>query len=254
MPKTYPSFIRAKAPEIQLTKDFGSSDEAAVHRKSLQEAYTKFLDDSLQKCIQAKADDVLFLEKSLDLKRIYQDLFPIVKQRGDALIKSSEIPTWVKGPETGEVVLGDWVKNPVTIKIYNEVAEDVVVFAHRVISIVESREHMAKVKLEKKKALAHDADVEMGDATAPGPSIQKMVAEAVSAQLKKKLPGPKKQDAKANKKASSSTSKSAKRPPQVTPYVPKAGRKPPKAIKGGKTSKNKGGKGKDSKGKGKAKA
>ena len=190
-PKTYPSFIRAKAPEIQLTKEFGSSDEALLHKKNLLEAYAKFLDDSLQKCIQAKADDVKFLEASIKLDRLFNELRPLVKQRGDELVKSSMIPTWKEGSEKGELVLGDWVPNPVSIKIYREVEQDCAVFAHRIISIVEAREYAVKAKLEKKKTLASDADVEMGDATAPGPSIQKMVADAVSAQLKKKTAGPK---------------------------------------------------------------
>ncbi|KAF7975506.1 hypothetical protein HWV62_9439 [Athelia sp. TMB] len=122
---------------------------------------------------------------------------------------------------------------------------DSVVYAYRCISIVEAREFAVKSKLAAKKDLAASADVEMADGSKPGPSIQSLVDKAVSAQLKKMQPSSsKKKDGKANKKTTSSTSKSAKRPPAVTPYIPKAGRRPPKATKGGKTTKKDGGKGK----------
>ncbi|KAF7965441.1 hypothetical protein HWV62_43507 [Athelia sp. TMB] len=243
---TYPPHLRAKAPEVQLTKDFAESEEAVQHRTSLSRAYDKFLADSLDKCIQAKADDVKFLEMSLTPERLYQEMSPAITARGEELIKKSRLPKFENNAE-GQLVLSGWEDNSVAIELAKQVLADAVVYAFRVISTVEAREYAVKSKLLAKKNLAAAADVDMADGSKPGPSIQSLVDKAVSAQLKKISSGSKKKDAGANKKKTSSTSKDAKRPPAVTPYVPKAGRKPPKATKGAKTSK--GGKGK---GKGKA--
>lgn len=62
---------------------------------------------------------------------------------------------------------------------------DCVVYAFRVLSIVDAREHASKHKVAAKKTLAKDADVEMADGTTPGPSIQSQIDKAVSAGLKK---------------------------------------------------------------------
>jgi hypothetical protein len=53
-----------------------------------------------------------------------------------------------------------------------------------VISIAGARDAVMATKISKKKDLAKSADVEMADATKPGPSIQSMIDKAVSARLK----------------------------------------------------------------------
>ncbi|KAF8221316.1 hypothetical protein L208DRAFT_1382310 [Tricholoma matsutake] len=125
-----------------------------------------------------------------------------------------------------------YVPNPlITAQLLSEqVLEDSVVFAFCIIAVVEARDMVMLTKISKKKDLAKSADVEMADATKPGPLMQSMIDKAVSTQLKSLLkpPGPL---------------------PQATPYVPKPGQKVPDTTKGAQKKWQK-----SKKGKGKAKA
>jgi len=53
---------------------------------------------------------------------------------------------------------------------------------------VEAQDFVTASKAMAKKQLHESADVEMADATRPGPSIQSMIDKAVSARLKKIAP------------------------------------------------------------------
>jgi hypothetical protein len=59
-----------------------------------------------------------------------------------------------------------------------------------VLSIVEAHNYAATAKVKAKKQLHETADVEMANATKPGPLIQSMINKAVAARIKK--PAPKK--------------------------------------------------------------
>ena len=84
----------------------------------------------------------------------------------------------------GELILNGWEENHSGIWLAQQVLEDVMVYAYRVISITEVRDAVMATKITKKKDLTHAADVEMADATKPSPSIQSMIDKAVSARLK----------------------------------------------------------------------
>ena len=58
-------------------------------------------------------------------------------------------------------------------------------FALRAITFTQNQEMAKSIKESAKKRIQKDADVEMADATKPGPSIQSMIDKAVSARFKK---------------------------------------------------------------------
>jgi hypothetical protein len=76
---TYPPHMRVRAPEVQLSKDFGEDDAGAAHRSTLEKAHQAYLKTTLSNSIQVKGDDVAFLEAALDTQRLYEEIAPAVK-------------------------------------------------------------------------------------------------------------------------------------------------------------------------------
>ncbi|KII82811.1 hypothetical protein PLICRDRAFT_181010 [Plicaturopsis crispa FD-325 SS-3] len=246
--KTYPPHIRSKAPEVQLSKDFGENAVADAHRTRLHDAHKAYMDATLDNCIRAKSDDVAFLERALDPTKLFEQLAPLVAKRGEEILAKSKLPIF-KSNEQGGLELDTWEENTVAKDLATQVYNDCVVYAFRIISIVDAREHTVKAKLSAKKTLATAADVEMADASKPGPSIQSLIDKAVSARLKKVSTTSAKAKPGKDGKKKSSTSKSTRAPELPKPYIPRAGRKPPRVVGGKPSTKKAQGKGK---GKGRA--
>jgi hypothetical protein len=181
---TYPSHMRIKAPEVQLTRAFAEDASGVQHRQSLLAAHKTYQDQLLANGIRAKQDDVRFLEASLTAERLFNELLPIVEQRGKELVAASKSPNFRTDQETREVTLIGWEESEATIATARHMVEDVLVYAFRVIAIVEARETVMAKKITKKKELAKSADIEMADATKPGPSMQSMIDKAISKRLK----------------------------------------------------------------------
>ncbi|KAK0224377.1 hypothetical protein IW262DRAFT_1459429 [Armillaria fumosa] len=255
---TMPSHLFRQAPEIQLTADFGSSEGAAEHRQGLVTAHKAYLDQLLQNAINAKSDDCTFLEEALEPAALFNRLHPIVSAQAAHLLAHRKVPV-IKYDAMGEFDSVTFEEDAVVKTQGKNVQADALAYAFRVISIVEATQRNASAKQDRKKALKQAADVEMADATRPGPSTQSMIDRAVAAALKnadKKGKGKNKD----GKKKASSTSKAARYASELPPppvYLPRAGRKPPNALKGAEKKKKPAGKtkpAKKDKGKGKEKA
>lgn len=181
---TYPPHLRFKVPEVQLTKDYSKDQEAVAHQRRLLDAHKAYMDTTLLNAICAKQDDILFLELSLQPDRLYNKLQPLVSARAGEIMAKSKLPVF-ETDEHGVLSLSGWKDNDIAKSLVKDVLSDVVVYAFRVISIVEACELTADVKIKRKKEIAKQADEEMADGTKPGPSIQSMIDKAVSARLKK---------------------------------------------------------------------
>lgn len=181
---TYPSHLAVKAPEIQLTRDFGEKAEAAVHQAALHKAHKDYMDRQLENAIRAKTDDVAFLNAALQPDALYKELSPIVFKRGKELMDGCKLPVFSEDGD-GRIILSGWSENESAKRLAKDVLTDVVVYAFRVICLVEARELAKLGKLSQKKAISRSADIEMADASRPGPSIQALVDKAVAGALKK---------------------------------------------------------------------
>ncbi|KAJ6596580.1 hypothetical protein B0H10DRAFT_2441864 [Mycena sp. CBHHK59/15] len=244
---TTPTHMRAKAPQVQLTKDFGMEPADVAHQAALLAVHSKYMQEALSESIRAKEEEANFLDMALKPHALYNELAPLVENRLKEILARSQLPVFETDLVTGELALTGWRPNESAQALARDVRSDCVVYAFRVISMTESHEMMAEAKINKKKAIAAHADIEMADATRAGPSLQSMIDKAVSAAFKKgKNPG----NAKA-KKDGKSRSPSTRPPFRATDtpkhYIPKPGRKPPSAINRGKGKPQ-------GKGKGKAKA
>jgi hypothetical protein len=178
----YPSCITTKTPEVQLTKDYRGTTQAADDQSALEKLWKKYLDDSFDSIIKSKQNDMDHLEALLRPSSLRDALLVPTKARWAELLPLRQdvvITTDIAGAESIE-----WIPSKAALRIAQTVQDDALTYALRVISIVEARESSARRKLEKKKGLAASADVEMADATRPGPSTQSMIDKAVNARLK----------------------------------------------------------------------
>ena len=180
---TLPPHLRSSMPEVQLTKDFAADPAGAAHAAALRGAHQKYQEAVLSNAIAAKKDDITFLEASLSPARLFDAMRPSIMAERTKIMARSQLPTFEKSI-MGEIVLTGWQDNVLGANLAAQVLEDCVVYAYRIISIVGARDTVMAAKITKKKDLAKSADVEMADATKPGPSMQSMIDKAVSARLK----------------------------------------------------------------------
>ena len=183
---TLPSHLRARAPEVQVTKEFGGQQSATAQRSSLLELHDTYGKAALAKSLELKAADLAHLETLLTPEALYKRMEPIIEDRANAILKATKLPRFDRVMLDGklDVQLVEWVPNKAAEALAREVLDDCVVYAFRVISIVEVREFSLINKANKKKAIARAADVEMADGTKPGPSIQSLIDKAVSKAVK----------------------------------------------------------------------
>jgi len=180
---TLPAHLRSSMPEVQLTKDFAADAAGAAHAAALRAAHQKYQEAVLANAIAAKQDDIKFLEASLSPARLFDGMRPAIMAERAKIMARSQLPEFEKNL-MGEVVLIGWTDNVSGANLAAQVLADCVVYAYRIISIVGARDTVMATKISKKKDLAKSADVEMADATKPGPSMQSMIDKAVSARLK----------------------------------------------------------------------
>ena len=181
---TFPPFLSQKGPEVQFTKGFEESDTGRAQRAKLAESHKRFLNETFANLIRAKGDEVTFLKGALDPTTLFNQMHPLVIQRVGELTRASKIPRYDVDKD-GNVKVLDWVENTAVAKMGKAVISDCVVYAYRVISIVEVSNAMASRKKEAKKAVHQQADVEMQDGATSGPSIQSLIDKGINAALKR---------------------------------------------------------------------
>ncbi|PBK64919.1 hypothetical protein ARMSODRAFT_841528, partial [Armillaria solidipes] len=181
---TIPSHLFRQAPVIQLTSDYGSSDDASAHRKKLTDAHTLYMQSLLANAVAAKADDVLFLAASLEPAVLFESMQDKIAKHTAKLLATRKVPRITFDGMTGAFESVVYEEDALVKQQGQNVLADSIAYAFRVVSIVESHAAVESVKQERKKDLSKVAATEMADATRPGPSIQSMVDRAVAARLK----------------------------------------------------------------------
>ncbi|KAH7881971.1 hypothetical protein F5I97DRAFT_1927528 [Phlebopus sp. FC_14] len=180
---TFPPHIVVKLPAVQTTRGFRESAEGLACRANFTQKHDAYLGACLNDSISTKRDEVSFLQRALLPETLFKELQHLVVARHVELKMVSKIPEF--SLDGGELILTGWKENEATNKLSMEMLTDLVVYCHRIISLVEARESIEASKKAKKVAVAKAADAEMADLTRPGPSIQSLVDKAVSAAVKK---------------------------------------------------------------------
>ena len=148
---TYPPHICVRAPEVQLSKDFGENDASALHQQRLEEAHKAYLNKLAADGICAKSDDVMFLEKALNAEQLYKEIMPVVKAQAMVILASCKLSVFHTS-EQGNVELSGWEENSVVKIIAKDMLADIPVLCFRVVSIVEAKEFMAVAKSKPKNS------------------------------------------------------------------------------------------------------
>jgi hypothetical protein len=182
---TIPTLVGPASVSLQLTKEYAADQEGATHMRHLQEATDAFRKTAANAALDTKEQEVVFLDSFFSPTAVSNKLGPIVEARYAELMTTSKIPHFEQEDERSPPTFnGKWLTNPATVQLHSQMVMDVVTYAHRVLHIVEARDSLITAKEMDKKKLAKTADVEMADATRPGPSIQSLIDKAVNARVK----------------------------------------------------------------------
>ncbi|SJL18141.1 uncharacterized protein ARMOST_21714 [Armillaria ostoyae] len=192
--KVLPSMkVASQAP--QLTSHFAASKDGQAQVNSLDEARQEYETQLGNLAKIAKEKELIFLDNGLQLKSIGTAMGGLLAERYDFLKSRYVFPTFgrlstAEGTEVPDSwgIIG-WGPSAHLLESYQEVTQDVCMYAYIVINRTEARLDAARVKVDKKKQLAATADVEMADSAKPGPSLQKIVADAVKQALAKQASG-----------------------------------------------------------------
>jgi hypothetical protein len=188
-PIQFPSHIAVKAHEVQLTKEFASTDAGRKAASDLIAANLAYKVSLLDSEIAAKAANIEHLDSRLGVEFFFAQMHPIISQRYSALKLTNKVPKLKAGDEEGELVVESWVISPALKNEYECMVQDSTSYALRATAMVDGKHAAVVQKAAAKKTLKESADVEMADATKPGPSIQSLVDKAVSAAVKKATSG-----------------------------------------------------------------
>ncbi|KAH7884214.1 hypothetical protein F5I97DRAFT_1831710 [Phlebopus sp. FC_14] len=218
---TFPPHIVVKLPSVQTTKGFRESREGLACRANFTQKHDAYLGACLNDSISTKKDEVSFLQRALLPEALFQEFKHLIVARHQEVKAVSKIPVF--SMDGGEVMLTGWEENQAANKLGTEVLTDLVVYCHRIISIVEARDQIEASKKAKKVAVAKAADTEMADLTKPGPSIQSLVDKAVSAAIKRSASAsPKKRPNTRSQTKKASTREPSPPLPRVPPPARKA--------------------------------
>ncbi|PPQ94249.1 hypothetical protein CVT25_004980 [Psilocybe cyanescens] len=258
-----PSRLHVKAPEFQLTKEFtesGSADALAA-KQAFNSATETFQSSINEAVLAAKKAELAFWASKCDTNTMFEALSKVTAEVWNDRKRGYRMPVIVKDDD-GNNHIARWEVSPQKRSERDALNVCTPLLCNQIDTIVEIRHRALNKKIEKKRDTAAQADVEMADATKPGPSIQSLIDKGLNARLKKLNLVP------AGKKAiiiQTSSGQNSSKDPQ-----PKASGSKPKPSKPSSNSKpatkanakvdnKKKGKGKapvkvDHKGKGKAKA
>ncbi|KAH9483382.1 hypothetical protein JR316_0005493 [Psilocybe cubensis] len=177
---------RTSLRSFQLTKEFADAGSAEALRVSTtfstaRDVFQKAINDG---AIQAKKDELAFWEDKCALASCYEAAAVIVKTTYEDRKSSYKLPVF-STDNKGVRRIAEWVTSPQK-KAECSALQTILpaIFSH-IKQIVKLRHRALAIKIEKKRSTAATADVEMADATKPGPSIQSLIDKGLNARLKK---------------------------------------------------------------------
>ena len=104
-------------------------------------------------------------------------------QRWGEIKTRAQVPKFVDGQGDGEIILDGYETSPAKKAELKHLLQAIPTIVSRIMSMVEMRDRALNTKMEKKKALVKDADIEMAQVAAAGPSMQSLIDKAVNAKI-----------------------------------------------------------------------
>ena len=170
--QTVPPRLHVKAPKFQFTKEFGdsTSQAASATRNAFSLATAVFQAAINEASLAGKKAEVQFWEDKCNPDSQLEKLAAVVNQVWQDRCSSFRVPTIVYN-EQGQPTLGNWVYSSQKIIEKDMLIRAIPLFGSQLKVVTALRHHAMAVKISKKKDIAAKADVEMANATKPGPSI-----------------------------------------------------------------------------------
>ena len=184
--QSVPPRLRVKAPEFQFTKEFGdsNSDAATSARNAFTAATATFQEAINAASLAGKKAELKFWRDKCSLPLLLEKLSDVIASVWNDREHSFRIPTIVYNA-AGKATIGNWeVSSQKTVE-RDTLIRGIPILGSRIEQIVGIRHRAMSVKIQKKRDTASLADVEMADATKPGPSIQSLIDKGLNARLKK---------------------------------------------------------------------
>ena len=184
--QSVPPRLRVKAPEFQFTKEFGDSDhaDATAVRSSFAKATATFQEAVNKASLEGKKKELEFWENKCDpaevLEAITDRITIVFRDRNSSFL----VPT-ISYDDQGKASLGEWVMSSQKLMERDTLIRAAPILGAQVSHIVALRHRALAMKINKKKEVAAEADVEMAEASKPGPSIQSLIDKGLNARLKK---------------------------------------------------------------------
>ncbi|KAH9838807.1 uncharacterized protein C8Q71DRAFT_722885 [Rhodofomes roseus] len=184
---TLPAHIRQTAPTLQQTKEFAASSGGAAQRAALEKVHGDYLQSYYTAELLAKKDELLFLEGHMTPENIFERCSAKIKEVFDRLVVTQKVPRFVTDGSGATNVIFE--QSPLVKSVHDEVLEDCLAYALRVIGLETDTWNAGQDKAAAKKNVHKALDVEMGDtASASGSKdLAKLVDERVKREVKKAL-------------------------------------------------------------------
>ncbi|KAH9846185.1 hypothetical protein C2E23DRAFT_907975 [Lenzites betulinus] len=248
-----PSHLLLKVPELQACKEFRESGKLQTVNQAVSKSIAAAQSAVMETALAGKQAEVEHLEGLLARDSVIKRMSDLVLSRWGSIRDRSQIPTFTTSASvipslhvTGNITdikVDSWVTNPTVVAECNHLIEDLWPIAIRCMFIIELRDAALKQKIDKKKAVEKSADVEMADATKPGPSIQSLVDKAVAGRVKPLVTQVQKLSVKSGKTATKKPVAKKATSSAAPPKKPSAGG-PKKTVSKTTKPSGKGGKGK----------
>jgi hypothetical protein len=183
---TLPAHLRTSAPKVQFSAVYVNDAEAKAAEARLATSHAEYQKSVLTESIKQKKDEVTFMKKALEPQQMWTELQARIAPHATQVLGRSKLPV-VQYDNDGTVV-GTTLEIPRAAEVIRDnVMNDCVVYAQRVISITTARVELMAQKIQKKRdvaaaATSAAADVTMADTTAT-------VASLVQKEVKRVLMG-----------------------------------------------------------------
>jgi hypothetical protein len=184
--QTVPPRLRVKAPEFQFTKEFGDSGSTAASnaRDAFTTATATFQEAINAASLAGKKAELEFWVNKCDLAILLEELSDTIATVWNDREKSFKVPKIIYD-DSGKAKIGEWVVPPQKTIERDTLIRAIPLLGVRIGEIVAIRHRSMAAKIHKKKEVSAKADVEMTEATKPGPSIQSLIDKGLNARLKK---------------------------------------------------------------------
>ena len=185
-----PQRLRVKAPELQFTSEFAASDDVTLkeQRDALKKATGDYQKSVVASIVHSKDAEVKYWEDKCSPDAIAMVFADCAEETWAEYEKTYKFPTLVT--KDGQTSIGTWVTSPQRTAELFAVKRCGAAIRAQILHMAKLRHNVMAKKIEKKKEVAEKAakpatDVEMADATKPGPSLQSLIDKAINGRLKK---------------------------------------------------------------------